>query len=412
MGEYEIACNEFDDAGRVETSSNGVNSEGGALSLTQAEVQAWLAESRSNTGRNIVKIQSYPIGSIASLGVAFEPIASIAQTLAGPGAATGGSGLYIASNIAPGAHLAAATDGSGLLGSVVRDGSGLVGQARFTPVPFDPVTACMAVAMLEMNKKLDAIQETQQELFDYLVGKDKAEDRGNLTQLADILDSYQYNSQSAEFKRAKIVLVQDIRRDADQRIEHLRDLVGSQIEKRKLVHLNKNAEVMQGKIMSCMKDYQLALYLYGFSTFLEVLLFENYDSRFLESERMKIENRVSDYNNVRETCHTVLERYADSSVQAHVLGGVGKAGKFVGKVVAKTPVGDKTLIDEAFDKLGEAASDAREKGVKRLSFEVVEEGEVGILAFAENIRVFDVMRNHPSEFLIEGDTLHVRLLEA
>lgn len=381
--------------------------QGEAMALARAEVDKWLAESRSVSGRSVVKTQSYSVGAIASAGIAFEPIAAL---LAGSGSAVGGCGLYFAHNIPEGAHLAEAA--GGFIGAVVKDGSGLAGQARFVPVPFDPVTMGIAVAMLDINKKLDAIQEAQQKILDYLISKDRAEDRGNLTQLVDVLESYQFNSNDANFRYAKLGLVQDIRRKADQRIEQLGDMIKTQIDKRKLLHLTKDAAAMQGEILSCVKDYQFALYSYSFATLLEVLLIENYDSAFLASERGKIEAREQAYRNLCEGCRVAIESYADSAVQARALGGAAKASKFVGKVVGKTPVGDKTPIDEAFGKLGEAADGVRKRGVTNLSMGVVDAQETLALPFAESILILDHMRNNPVEFMVVDDLVHVRVLAA
>ena len=378
-----------------------------ALVLARAEVDKWLAELRSNTGREIMKTQSYPVGAIAAVGIALEPVVAL---LSGSGSAAGGCGLYFAHNIPEGAHLAK-TAGE-FIGAVVKDGSGLVGQARFVPVPFDLVTMGIAVAMLDINRKLDAIQETQQKILDYLISKDRAEDRGDLTQLVDTLESYRFNSADENFRYAKLGLVQDIRRRADQRIEHLSDTIKAQIDKRKLLHLSKDAASMQAEILSQMKDYQFALYSCSFATLLEVLLLENYNSSFLASERGKIEARERAYRDICESCRVAIERYADSAVQARALGGVAKASKFVGKVVGKTPVGDKTSIDEAFGKLGETADGVRKKGVVGLAMGIVDAREALALPFAESIEVLDLMTNHPIEFMVVDDLVHVRVLAA
>ena len=97
--------------------------------------------------------------------------------------------------------LQAFNDGSGLLGSF-RDTATGFGQARLHPVgsiqgvstiPYDPTTLFMAVALAQINQKLDSIQNTINEMFEYLRLKDKAALRGNIKTLEDTLEDYRNN---------------------------------------------------------------------------------------------------------------------------------------------------------------------------------------------------------------------------
>ena len=82
-----------------------------------------------------------------------------------------------------------AVDKAGMaIGSIVKDGGGLA-QARLVAV--DPATlaaqAAMAAVMMEINKKLDYIQEMQQRILDFLEQDKQAEQQANLNVLTDIL---------------------------------------------------------------------------------------------------------------------------------------------------------------------------------------------------------------------------------
>ena len=378
------------------------------IELARADVQSWLAASRENDVAGVSKTQSFSVAAIASLGIAFEPIVSVAQALAG-GNVAGGSGLYFA-NVPAGAHLASAK--GGFIGAAIQDGVGLVGQTRFTQIPFDPATACLAVAMLQIDRKLDVIQETQKRILDYIVGKDKAADRANLKALLDTLTAYRFNVGSAEFKGAKLVEIQSIRREADKRIEHLHSTVSAEINTCKKLHSGKAAAGKLEVITGSMKDYQHVLYVYAFSTLLEVLLLGNNNPAYLGNERAKIEERSCEYLKLHDNCRNALEAYARSSVQAHLLGGASKAGKFMSGIVSKTIVGDKTLIDEAFGKIGSAAEGVRERGVERLLEEIATVADSPVRPFVESIIFMDQAYNQPVEFVLLGDELHVRQLAA
>lgn len=166
------------------------------------------------------KATKLPLAEIASLGTAFASLPAVFRTvtqtvsISGEGLlrATDASGNPLDLRI-----LQAFNDGSGLMGSF-RDASNGFGQARLhtvasqtadvvTTMLYDPTTFFMAAALMEINKKLDAIQETQQEMFEYIRNRDKAELRGDLETLSDVLNSYRFNWDNAQYKNNKHILV-------------------------------------------------------------------------------------------------------------------------------------------------------------------------------------------------------------
>lgn len=52
------------------------------------------------------------------------------------------------------------------------------GQAQMTPLACDPTMLFMAAALANIDKKLDAIQDMQKEMMDFLVQKEKADLKG------------------------------------------------------------------------------------------------------------------------------------------------------------------------------------------------------------------------------------------
>ena len=62
----------------------------------------------------------------------------------------------------------------------------------FPKHPFPTTYRIDRTALVNIDKKLDAIQELQQEMMDFLVQKDRAELRGNLIFLSDILNNYRF----------------------------------------------------------------------------------------------------------------------------------------------------------------------------------------------------------------------------
>ena len=129
------------------------------------------------------KATRIPLTEMPLLGAAF---ASLPDAFNAAGAS--GEVLFRATdkfgNLVDPSLLQSFKDGSGLMGSVTDAQTGFA-QVRFHPVtevvngakgiPCDPMTLFMAAALMEINEKLNDIQETQQEMFEYIRNKDKAE---------------------------------------------------------------------------------------------------------------------------------------------------------------------------------------------------------------------------------------------
>lgn len=201
----------------------------------------------------------------------------------------------------------------------------------------------MAAALMQINRKLDDIKQTQQEMFDYLKDKDRAKLRGNLDTLRDVLDNYRFNWDNETYKKNKHALVQSIRNDAAAAIVQQRAEVRKTVEKEAgLLHFDEDARLKARETLSDLNEYRLSVYLYGFSSFLEVLLLENFDESYLHNVAEGIESRAGEYRSLYTRAYDLIERDADSSIRAGFLGGVSGAMGVLGKAIEETPLGSLT----------------------------------------------------------------------
>lgn len=361
-----------------------------------------------------------PLTELAVAGTAaaslLEPFRSITQTIS----SGGGETLYRA--VFPSGvtgSLARFKDDSGYLSTIVND-SGIAGQARLqavtgaptsmvTTIPIDPMTLALALALAlaQVNQKLDAIQKTQQEMFEYLKQKGRAELKGGLNTLVDVLNNYKYNWDNDKYKTNKHILVQDVKRSAEEAIVFTRSQIEPKIQKQLSIHLNNSVRKATEDIKSLLKDYQLSLYLYSFSSFLEVLLLENFNHHYLSSVAKKNDEYSIQYRELYTQCYNQIEGFADTSVQAHVLAGLSSFGKGAGGLVAKTPLGDKTQLGEALIEVGENAGSARRGSTDKAMQSIIEAKDEIVRPFIDNIKSMDQMYNEPTELLIGEGGIYV-----
>ena len=343
-----------------------------------------------------------PLSNLSALGIAFEPLTAAIQTAI---SGSGGSGLYYVNT--KGMQMFSTSEG--FIGSL-KTASGTVGggQARMTALACDPTMLFMAVALMNIEKKLDAVQKTQEEILAFLEEKERAALQGNLNVLNDIISSYKYNWGNETFKSNKHILVQQIKKESEASIILYRDQIAQSLKKRSFFHRDQEVNATLEKLQRQFKDYQLALYLYAYSSFLEVLLLGNFKEDFLTSVEQRISDYAFQYRALYTECYTLMEDYSKSSVQAGMLGGLAAASKFMGEAIAKVPVISKSQLDE---NLISASEKLDHQGEKRaaLTLEKFAQARVSVtLPYTENIRSLNDLCNKPTFYLIDGENIYIQ----
>jgi hypothetical protein len=297
-----------------------------------------------------------PISRLAAYGTAFQPLATAVQTAV---SGAGGSGVYYVNTA--GKTMFQMKGTNNFIGSL-QTSTGMVGggQAQMTPLACDPTMLFMAAALANIEKKLDAIQDMQKEMMDFLVQKEKADLKGNLSFLFDVFNNYKYNWNNEMYKNSNHIKVLDIRQEAEKKIAFYREQIIAKVNKKSFIHSDQTVNKQLQAVQDQFKDYQFALYILGFSSFLEVMLLGNFDADYLSGITDKLETYSLKYRELYTKCYDEIESYSSTSVQSSMLKGIAKASTSVGKFVEKIPVISKGQADEALiaagDKLDELNS--------------------------------------------------------
>ena len=274
-----------------------------------------------------VKYTTISLSQLTSYGTAFEPLKQAVQSVFN---GSGGSGLYKVT-VPKGGHLASFKDGSGYLGGALNSHNQVgIGQARLNPIVCNPTMIFMAATLANIDRKLDKIMEMQRDLMDYLVQKDRAEQIGDLNFLSDAYNNYKYNWNNEKYITSYLTKVQDIKQASEQKIEFFRTRIASKLSKKSLIHMDHNVEKQMEDVRSSFKDYQLAIYLYSFASFMEVLFLENFDSQYLTKVVEKINYYSEKYADLYEQCCENIEDYSKTSIQSVARKLSAGAGKGIG----------------------------------------------------------------------------------
>lgn len=356
--------------------------------------------------KNEISVQTYsiiPLSRLTALGTGFEPVVSAIQQVTSHGQAT--SGFYKVT-IPKGTHLAQFKEKSGFLGTAVGE-HGIVGQAQLNPLLCDPTTLLAAAALANIDKKLDAIQEVQQEMLDFLTQKEKSALKADLNFLMDIQNNYKYNWNSEKYKAANHAKVLDIRQEAARQIDFYQEQIKKQLGKKALLHSDHDVQKMLEKVQGEFKEYQLALYIYGFAYFLEVVLQENYEKAYLSAIVKRIDEMAFQYREFYSLAYSQIENLSKSSLQAHLFGGLSAINKGAGTAIAKIPGINKSQIDETLIEAGERIGAYKNRRVQTTMQQLLERQSSCVRPFIDNINAVNRLYNEPVTLIFNHDTLYL-----
>ena len=308
-------------------------------------------------------------------------------------------------------------DGSGLMGSF-RDEAKSFSQARFhvvegdiatsvTQVPYDPTTLFMAAAIAQVNQKLDSIQKSVDDMFEYMRQRDKANMRGNLKTLADILNGYGLNYGNATYMANAHMKVLDIKQASEQDMEMFSSQAQADLRKNGLVEVRDGVGRRLDKVLDYLKDCQLATYIHSFSLFLEPMLAENFESAKLADAAEGIEADSLAYRELYTECYNALEASTVGTIDAAMLGGIASAGKALGRAIAATPVGKRTPIDEALESAGNGIGRFNDRQSEKLMAKLLQAKTPDVAPFRQSMVEIDALHNRPTQIAVDAENIYI-----
>lgn len=239
----------------------------------------------------------------------------------------------------------------------LRQADGKFDQAAFVKVPdvkevtttvaaINPATLMIAAGITAMSKKLDSIEEGQKNILNFLEKDKEAKLKGNLNFLLNVFNSYKLNWNNATFRASQHIKTQDIKQESDQNIAFYNSMINDALKKKKILISKLDVKKNMQKIITYFSNYRLAIYLYAFASYLEIILLENFDANFLNSISSKIQDESFKYADLYTKAYTMLETMASSSLESAAIKGVAIASQGLGKAIERIPLVERGQLDE------------------------------------------------------------------
>ncbi len=361
--------------------------------------------------KNLSNYEKLPITEILSLGPFFEPVANAIQGIFQGGAT---ETLYRVSLPKAGTHLAQFKNSSAFLGTTLNSSNKIVGQARLNPVKnatntalmCNPYMMFMAAALITVSRKLDIISETQKELLELFEQKERANLLGDLNFLSDIINNYKFNWNNENYINNNHIKVLDIKQQAERSIFLLKNKPENIFAENDFIHMNWDVDKKKSKLLTTLGDYQIAVYLYSFSSYVEVLLLENFEAGYINKIIEKINKYALEYREIFSSCSEQIEKYSNDSFQSTTMRGFAGVTKFLGGVAGNIPFLDRN-IHKGINETGEKIEINDKQRNKDLAKEISIRKSVDVIPFVENLSIIEKIYNQSSEFLIDKDYIYL-----
>ncbi len=362
------------------------------MNSKEQEYYPYLSEERLHSPA----CRKYPLKDLSAMGVAFQSMASVMQKHA---SSSGKSGLYYVNT--KGKSMMQSADKSHFIAALAQENGAVGGgQAEIYEIALDPAMLCMAAALMNLEQKMNEIQKLQQEMMNFLQAKERAQVRGNINTLIDIVNNYKFNWDNEKYKSNKHILVQDIRRNAEQEIQLYRQQIQEAVEEKRRFESGRELNRQLEKLQGILQDYQLVLYQYAFSSYLEILLLGNFERAYLENMRARIDELALQYRELYTDCYNRMEQ----TMMAQGLAGIGKGA---GEAIARIPVISKGPVDEALiaagEKMGEKNCRKADKALQKL----IGISQNSTAFFAQRISDLQLIYNEPVEIMFDEDNLYM-----
>ena len=368
-------------------------------------------------GFNDDRYTKIPFGQLASLGVGLSGIGVMAQTVMASGGAGSGEVLYRIANsdTAKGTLQMIKGQPGATYGTYMQDGvfsnravfEQVAGSGAAQTVPIDPTAIFMAAALASINMKLDAIQATQQEMFDYVKQRDESEMRADLVFLTDVFNTYKDSWNNDLYVQNHHAQALTCKRHAMANIDFYRQEIVATTNEKDFLHGDKKVEKKQEELERYFKDYQMALTMYAFSSFMDVLLSKNFEKNYLDYISETIREYSYKYRELYTDCYNRVAIYANQSVDSMVRKGLSKASKATGQGVAKAPLINKTDLEnnllQVSVKLREYDSDKREETLNALA----ETSSASVMPYVETIDNLNRFHNEPMDVMFDKEYVYI-----
>ena len=361
---------------------------------------------KDNLSNNCNKISISEMIRISPIAI---PTVNAIKTITTKNASSAGTTLYRITNLGANDSLKSMRNGNTFWGAIKRgDGSSTMAKLQEVQnnnvMALDPSIMMMSIALSGIEAQLGEIKELNKKIFLFLEEDKEAEIESDLETLNRLIEEFKFNMNDGKYIANNQKLIMDIKRTAKKNMLFYRKQIKDSLTKDKLFVINTGMNTILEEIEKKLKYYRLSLYIYSFSSLVEILLIGNYQSDFLLTKSNELNELDEQYTDTFEKALKYIRKNADKSIEGNVLSGLGDAGKAIGNLAEKVKVKNvEAWLNEKGDSLKQTGKNIKEGFSARLE----EIKESNSKPFIKQIEKMDGIYNKTKEIYFDDEYIYL-----
>lgn len=319
--------------------------------------------------------------------------------------------LYRITNLGKNDSLKAMRDGKTFWGSIKKsDGTSTMAKLKEvnpnSVMALDPTVMMMSVALAGIEEELGEIKEMTKKIFSFLEHDKESEIESDLEILNRSISDFRFNLEDEKYLVNNHKQVMDIKRTANKNMLFYKKEIKDDLSKDKLFTTSNSMNSIIDEIQKKFRYYRLSLYIYSFSTFMEILLLGNYKSDYLLSKKNELDELDNEYSKDFNTALEYVKKNANKSLEGNVLSGLGSAGKAIGSLAEKVKIKNvDNWLNEKGDNLKQSGQNIKDDFANKFD----DMKESNSKPFINQIEKVDCIYNKTKEIYFDKENIYLEM---
>lgn len=317
--------------------------------------------------------------------------------------------LYCITNLGKNDSLKAMKDGKTFWGAIKKSDntSAMAKLKEVNPsnlMALDPTIMMMSFALAGIESELGEIKEISKKILSFLQNDKESEIESDLQILNRSINDFRFNLNDEKYLLNNHKQIMDIKRTANKNMLFYKKEIEDDIVKNKILTTSNSMKSIIDEIQKKFKYYRLSLYIYSFSTLMEILLLGNYGSEYLLNKKNELDSLDEEYSKIFNDSLEYIKKNAGKSLESNVLLGLGSAGKAIGDLVEKVNIKNvDTWLNEKGDNLRKTGKNIEDNYANK--FERVKDTYSN--TFSNQIEKINIIYNNTKEIYFDKDKIYL-----
>lgn len=172
--------------------------------------------------------------------------------------------------------------------------------------------------LVSIEESLLLLNENQNKIYSFLKKDKESEIEGDLNILNNFLNEYKFNYDDNEYCKTHLNMVLEIKRSSMQKMVFYQKEVNSILEEKHKIIFSNNIKSVFENLNNNLSYYRMSLYLFAYSSFLEVLLNKNFEMDYLNEVDSTIKTQINFYNDSINKSKEYASSIGSSSIEKKV----------------------------------------------------------------------------------------------